>query len=304
MPGATPLRLRDALEPWCAAGVNGALRVLDAPGGAVYLIDGEVGYAECPVASGVDRLLTASGRMPAESWRAALAAGRTRQRVGEELVNAGLLSVAELEAVLLLALYDAALFLFDAAVAVQFEPGTRHPLGLDRTVDLAAVCHEVDRRQRMLAEAWPDPAIDTAAVVPARRLNGQFVALTAVQWEVVANADRRRSPIDLARLLGRDTFTVMLEVRRMAGAGLVEPGRPAGSAAAESAATVRAWASVPVPAPQPVEPKPVARVPDPPSDAPLPRRVVSGDIQESDGFDPVCSEEILLRIRAGLAALR
>jgi hypothetical protein len=309
MPGRTPLRLRDALEPWCAAGVNGALRVLDAPGGAVYLIDGHVGYAECPVASGVDRLLTASGRLPAESWRAALAAGRTRQRVGDELVSAGLLTVAELEAVLLLALYDAALFLFDAAVAVRFEPGTRHPLGLEHAVDLAAVCREVDRRKRTLADAWPDPAIDTAAVVPVRRLNGQFVALTAVQWEVVANADRRRSPIDLARLLGRDTFTVMLEVRRMAGAGLVEPGRPAGSAAAESAATVRAWASVPVPTPRPLERQPKVLAPEPvldptPPGAPLPRRVVSTDVQESDAFEPVCSEEILLRIRAGLAALR
>jgi hypothetical protein len=145
--------------------------------------------------------------------------------------------------------------------------------------------------------------------VPARRLRGQFVALTAVQWEVVANADRRRSPIDLARLLGRDAFTVMLEVRRMAGAGLVEPGRPAGSAVAESAATVRAWASVPVPTPRPLERHSKAPAPEPPPiltppGEPLPRRVVSTDVQESDGFEPVYSDELLLRIRAGLAALR
>src|SRR5262245_48875940 len=119
---ASPPRLRDALEPWCAAGVSGALRVLDAPGGAVYLVDGQVEYAECPVVSGVDRLLTASGRLPAEAWRAALAAGRTQHRVGDELLAAGLLTRLELETVAVLALYDAAHFLFDTAVEVRFEP--------------------------------------------------------------------------------------------------------------------------------------------------------------------------------------
>lgn len=296
-------RLRDALEPWCAAGVSGALRVLDAPGGAVYLVDGQVGYAECPVVSGVDRQLTASGRLPAEVWRAALAAGRTGHRVGEELVGSGLLTHAELEVVVLLALYDAAYFLFDAASEVRFEPGAAHVLGAGNPLELDAVCREVDRRKRLLQEAWPDAAIDTAAVVPVRRLGSQFVALSALQWEVVASADRRRSPVDLARLLGRDTFTILLEVRRMARTGLVEPGRPGGSAAAESIATVRARAA------EPVLPRAVRTEPPPPVlpavDGPLPRRVATVDGSWTPrAADLGCSEELLLRIRAGLAALR
>jgi hypothetical protein len=320
-----PTRLRDALEPWCAAELSGALRVLDAPGGSVYILDGKVEYAECPVVSGVDRLLTASGRLSTEAWRAALAAGRTRFRVGDEIVAAGLISSIELESIVLLALYDAAHFLFDAAVEVRFEPGVRHPLGVACRLELADVAREVDRRKRLLIEAWPDASIDTAAVVPARRLPDQFVALTALQWEVVANADRRRSPIDLARLLGRDTYTVMLEVRRLAKAGLVEPGRPGGSAAAESVATVRARAvestasvrartietmvsartrSEPLLGPAPERPEPPAS--DPPVLEPLPRRVASTEAERTPpiGFDDECSEEILLRIRAGLAALR
>ena len=308
-------RLRDALEPWCAAELSGALRVIDAPGGSVYLVDGRIEYAECPVVSGVDRLLTASGRLPAEAWRAALAAGRTRWRVGDELVAAGLISRLELETVVLLALYDAAHFLFDAAVDVRFEPGVRHPLGVECRLDLADVGREVDRRKRSLVDAWPDASIDTAAVVPVRRLPDQFVALTALQWEVVANADRRRSPIDLARLLGRDTYTVMLEVRRMARAGLVEPGRPGGSAAAESVAEVRARAAEP-----PIEPPLPAltaavELPEPVPYAdgaaldPLPHRLVQTLDDEPDrpvpvGFDDQISVEILLRIKAGLAALR
>jgi hypothetical protein len=306
------MRLRDALEPWCAAELSGALRVIDAPGGSVYIVDGCIEYAECPVVSGVDRLLTASGRLPADAWRAALAAGRTRLRVGDELVATGLITRVEVETVVLLALYDAAHVLFDAAVEVRFEPGVRHPLGVECRLDLADVCREVDRRKRSLIEAWPDASIDTAAVVPARRLPNQFVALTALQWEVVANADRRRSPIDLARLLGRDTYTVMLEVRRMARAGLVEPGRPGGSAAAESVAEVRARTAEPPPAPLPAVLEPTPE-PVPYADGatlePLPHRRISDDNGWAQrpvrvGFDDEISEEILLRIRAGLAALR
>jgi hypothetical protein len=209
-----PPLLRESLEPWCAAGVTGALRVLDPPGGVVYVVDGRIAYAETPVASGVERLLTASGRLPADAWRAAVTAGRAQHRIGPELVDAGLVTQTELEALGVIALYDAAFFLFDLVVSAHFEHRARHPVGHLRTLDLRSVCQEVDRRKRLLADAWPDAAIDTAAVLPQRRLRSQCVALTALQWEVVANADRRRSPIDLARLLGRDTFTVMLEVRR------------------------------------------------------------------------------------------
>ncbi|MEU7825870.1 hypothetical protein [Catellatospora sp. NPDC049133] len=315
-----PPLLRESLEPWCAAGVTGALRVLDPPGGVVYVVDGRIAYAETPVASGVERLLTASGRLPADAWRAAVTAGRAQHRIGPELVDAGLVTQTELEALGVIALYDAAFFLFDLVVSAHFEHRARHPVGHLRTLDLRSVCQEVDRRKRLLADAWPDAAIDTAAVLPQRRLRSQCVALTALQWEVVANADRRRSPIDLARLLGRDTFTVMLEVRRMARTGLVEPGRPGGSAAAESVATVRAKAAADVattalPIVQSArharpEPEP-ERAPDPPAaqapHVPLPRRALRHEAAprpELAGMpDTRVSEQILTRLIAGLGAL-
>ncbi|HZN70855.1 MAG TPA: ADAM 12 protein [Micromonosporaceae bacterium] len=288
--------------------MSGAVRVMDAPGGAVYLVDGLIAYAECSMLPGVDRLLIASGRVPGDAWRAAVVAGRAQERVGAELVSAGLLTVAELEAVTVLALYDAAHVLFDAALTVRFESGQRHPLGLHNPLDPRAVGNEVDRRKQALADAWPDASIDTAAVVPVRRLPGHFVSLTAVQWEVVANADRRRSPVDLARLLGRDAFTIMLEVRRLARAGLVEPGRPNPSVATESVATVRARAAVPV------RTAPAAArvpVPEPPPDdaAPppvgeLPRRRVRDVPPAPSTGSEYYSEEVLVRLRSGLAAMR
>ncbi|WP_051367772.1 hypothetical protein [Hamadaea tsunoensis] len=314
----TPPLVRDALEPWCAAGLTGALRVLDAPGGAVYILDGRVEFAESPVASPPERLLTASGRIAPDTWRAAVRAGR---RVGDELVASGVLSRAEWEATVLLSLYDAAHFLFDLAAGVRFEPGARPEQGAGRPLDLRPVCQEVDRRRRLLADAWPDAAIDTAAVLPQRRLPGGTVALSALQWEIVANADRRRSPIDLARLLGRDTFTVMLEVRRMTRSGLVEPGRPGGSAAAGSVATVRARAAVPpsgfplrrVPEPpepeppEPAEPVAEAAAADPVGPRiPLPRRAPG--TQEYPpapaGGSAYDDSDILLRLLDGLEALR
>lgn len=240
MGASVPSTLRGALEPWCAIGATGALRVEDPPGGAIFIVDGRLSYAECGLVSGVDKLLTASGRVPADVWRAAVASGRATGRVGDTLIADGHISRNELALSALSALMDAAFFLLDAAVTAQFEPDAVNPLGAFCELEFAAVCTEVDRRRRLLDEVWPDPAIDTAAVVPARRVRGHQVSLTAAQWEIVANADRRRSPADLARVLGRETFVMLLEARRLVRSGLIEPGRPGGSAVAGSVAAVRA----------------------------------------------------------------
>ncbi|GIJ49899.1 hypothetical protein Val02_67850 [Virgisporangium aliadipatigenens] len=236
---ALPPRFSSVLEPWCAVGATGALRAVDPPGGAVFLVDGRLVYAESPHAVGVDRLLTASGRLPAETWRAALAAGRGNRRVGDILVEQEHLTGAELELVTSAALLDAALFLFDATVPAQFEAGAGHLIGTGCALEFHDVCQELDRRRRLLDGAWPDPEIDTVPVVPARRLAGHHVGLTAVQWEIVANADRRRTPGDLARLLGRETFVMRLEVRRLAQAGLVTANPPANQTATGTATVPR-----------------------------------------------------------------
>lgn len=301
----TPL-VRDALEPWCAAGVTGALRVLDSPGGAVYLADGVIEYAESPVASSPERLLTASGRITPEAWRAAVASGKPNSRIGDELVAGGTVTRAEWEWAVILSTYDAAHFLFDLAAQVRFANADSHPLGRVRPLELHAVCTEVDRRKRLLADAWPDEVIDTAAVLPVRRLGADCVALSALQWEVVANADRRRSPIDLARLLGRDAFTVMLEVRRMVRLGLVEPGRPGGSVVAGAVATVRARAAASVPPPEPEPPVKQERPVGVPVDAraPLPRRRRPDEPPEPHPERSVYAESTLRRLIDGLEALR
>jgi hypothetical protein len=51
---------------------------------------------------------------------------------------------------------------------------------------------------------------------------------------------------------------------------------------------------------------PAPQRPEPLASEPLPRRMASTEAERTPpiGFDDECSEEILLRIRAGLAALR
>jgi hypothetical protein len=234
-----PSTLWQVLEPWCAAGASGALRLAGRPGGAIYLAEGRLTYAECGLVTGVDKLLTASGQVSVDVWRAAVAAGRSGRPAGETLVNDGHVSRRDLELVVLSAVLDAALLMFEAPVDAHFEPGVANPIGSFCRLDLRTVAREVDRRREQLTAVWSDPAIDTATVLPSRRIRGHHVALNAVQWEIVANAGRRRSPADLARLLGRETFVVLLEARRLAQAGLIKPGRPGGSAVAESVAAVR-----------------------------------------------------------------
>jgi hypothetical protein len=334
-------RVRDALEPWCAVGATGALRVLDPPGGTVYLTAGLISYAESPPACGVDRMLTASGLVSPDGWRAALAAGRGARRVGEALIEHGLVSPSELETAVLSSIYGAAHFLLPADLIslddARFEMGAGHVLGRVVGVDLYVMCEEVDRRRRMLADAWPDSRVDSHAVVPARRLAGHHVALTALQWEIVANADRRRTPVDLARSLGRDTFATLLEVRRMARAGLVEPGRPgaappAGARGARGRELAEPSSVEPSSAetsedPSPAEPvrpprapaaagnggavrepaPPVRRSPDP-AGAPLPRRdgmpapwrTAPSELPPA----PPCPDSTLERIRDALEAMR
>jgi hypothetical protein len=262
------------LHRWCLAGATGALRIVGLPGGAVYLIDGRITHAECPLTSGVPELLTASERVSSEAWSAAMEAGRADHRVGDVLVERQDITAAELEVTTRTALFTAALFQLPAEAPTHFDVGVRHLLGTMRGVDFDQLCAEVDRRRDLLSAAWPDNTVDTAALRPVRQLPGHHVALTSTQWTILTNADRILSPIELARALGQDTFTVLLEARRMAQAGLIE-------AAAATPATAAAKSGKDV--------------------RPLPRRrTVARPSTRHRHDDPAVPIATLLRIRRGL----
>jgi hypothetical protein len=279
-----PVRVRTALHRLCLAGASGALRILGPPGGTVFLIDGRITHAECPLANGLADLLTAGDRVAPEAWSAAVAVGGADHRVGDVLVERGAVTGAELEVLARTALFAGALFQLPVEAPTHFDAGVRHPVGPVRAIEFDQLCAEVDRRRATLVEAWPDDAIDTAPIRPVRHLPGHHVALTSTQWAIIASADRVLSPIELALTLGHDTFAVLLEARRMARAGLIEP-------TSERAPASEAEAS---PADASVKPGKDAR--------PLPRRrgVVARPLTRHRHDDPAVPVATLLRIRRGL----
>ncbi|MCY1141814.1 ADAM 12 protein [Actinoplanes sp. Pm04-4] len=202
---------------------TGVLVVGGHPGGAVYVLEGRVVYAESPAAPGVGELLVASGRLAARTWQNALDLGTSTARVGRLLVEQGHLTQGELELCVLGAIYDAAYFaLSPAAAPVDFLTGATHWLGPVVHVDPAAVNREVGRRVGLLDEIFPDARVDTHAVAPVTRPPRERVTLTSAQWELLVNADGQRTPADLALLLGRAGYATVQELRRMAALGLIE----------------------------------------------------------------------------------
>ena len=315
---------------------TGALVVGGQPGGTVYLLEGQVTYAESAAAPGVGELLTASGRLAPRTWQAALDAGTSRARVGQLLLEQGHLTQGELELCVLGATYDAGYFaLSPASAPVDFLEGATHWLGPIVRADPAAVTREARRRARLLDEIHPNAQLDTAAVIPVPRPPVERVTLTAAQWELLVHADGQRTPADLAQLLGRAGYATIQELRRLAALGLIElpqPREPEDSPALVRLPRARGTAvpvqrpalssvdgpTVPIrrgPRPAPASGDPPARVPEPEaapgSDRPsrlarrkpgakLPKDVAADTGQLHQGTDEV----LLKRIRTALKALR
>lgn len=202
--------------------------------GTLFLEDGRIVHAESPATPGLDVLLTTGGGLAPERWREAVDRAGARRQVARFLVDSGGLAGGELEICHLAAIFDAAFFaLSPGSGPSRFRRGATHWIGSVRSVPAAAVERETRRRGELLDAVWPYPQLDTAPVVPRPAAPGQTV--TARQRILLARADGVRTPADLAWVLGRPAFHTLLDVRRLAAAGLVEtPHAPAPAAAAET----------------------------------------------------------------------
>ncbi|MGW0121140.1 transcriptional regulator [Streptomyces sp. NPDC003327] len=190
--------------------------------GTLYLVDGRVVHAESPAAPGVDVLLTTGGRLPREGWDEAVDRAGAHRAVGRFLVDSGRLHDGELEICHLGAVFDAAFFaLSPTSGPTRFRYGVGHWFGTVRPVSAEAVQRETVRRRELLDAVWPYASVDTAPVVPRPAAPGQSVGARH-RALLAAAAERRRTPAELARLLGRPAFHTLLDVRRLAAAGLVE----------------------------------------------------------------------------------
>ncbi|MGY1498330.1 transcriptional regulator [Streptomyces sp. QTS52] len=214
--------------------------------GSLYLADGQVVHAESPAVPGLDVLLTARGTLDAEGWRDAVGAAGELHRVGRFLVESGRIGAGALEVCHLGAVYDAAYFaLAPSGTPGHFKYGDTHWLGPVRPVPVAAVEHETLRRRALLHRIWPDPAPDSAPLL----LSGSPAAptVTTRQHAVLALVNGVRTAADIALALARPAFHTLVDVRRLAAAGVIAP------------------EAAPTPAPAPVVPPPPSESSAPPA---------------------------------------
>ncbi|MFH8570631.1 hypothetical protein [Streptomyces sp. NPDC017993] len=208
------------LDQLAAERATGALR---GPSGCFYLVDGAVTCVESATAPGLDARLAAAGKVPPERWQDARDTAGAQHTGARYLVDAGLLTQGELEICHLGALLDAAFFALPLLVAddVFFTPGAGHWLGVVRRVGAATLQRATARRRALLGRLAPWAAVDTSPVVPLHPARPATMRPTSSQRRLLAHADGRRTPHELALALGRSAFVTLLDIRRLAAAGLV-----------------------------------------------------------------------------------
>nr|WP_190190180.1 transcriptional regulator [Streptomyces minutiscleroticus] len=250
--------------------------VLTRDRGVLYLVDGQVVHAESPATPGLDVLLTAGGTLGSEGWWEAVSQAGAERRVGRFLVDSGRLSAGALELCHLGALYDAAYFtLGPNSGPTRFRYGVAHWIGPVRPVSVAAVERETLRRRALLDRIWPESATDTEPVERTGRRADP--SLPPRRRTVLDHVDGERTAAAISLALGRPGFHTLVDLRRLAAAGMVT-------------ATVRPAAATPPDARPPADGPPARPVP-PPADRPVPRAASDPDIG------------LLVRLKEALEAL-
>ena len=190
--------------------------------GTLYLADGQIVHAESPAAPGLDVLLTAHGTLSADAWMDAVNQADERHGAARLLLDSGRIAPGTLELCHLGALYDAAYFaLAPSSTPGRFRYGTGHWLGPVRPVPVTSLERETLRRRVLLDRIWPDHAADSAPL--ARADPPRPPTLTGRQQAVLALLDGVRTAPDIARALGRPTFHTLVDIRRLAAAGVLSP---------------------------------------------------------------------------------
>ncbi|MBW1600766.1 transcriptional regulator [Streptomyces sp. JJ66] len=204
---------------------------LVSPAGALYLLDGQVAHAESPAAPGLGILLVRAGRLDAHAWRHALDVSGPDRSVAHHLLSAAQLTRGELELGHLATLLDAAYCVRAAGdLACRFHAGARHWLGPVRSVPVPVLHSELRRRARLLHRIWPHRQLDSAPLRRTHRATATASAparLRPRERDVLRLADGTHTAVDIAAALARQTYRTLVDVRRLAAAGLVETPTPA-----------------------------------------------------------------------------
>ncbi|WP_052682191.1 hypothetical protein [Saccharothrix sp. ST-888] len=190
--------------------------------GVVHLVEGAVLQVESVAAPDLPTLLVRSGRLTEQDLLDLV--GATGLPLLEALWGSGRIGRGVLELCHLTTVSDAAfLALPHDSGPVRFQPGVHPRVGVIRPIDVGTLRAAVARRRALLDRIWPCPWLDSTPL----RLSTAAPDAAGGCWSrgqraVVNAADGRRTPLDIARLLGRPAFATLLDVRRLAAAGLVE----------------------------------------------------------------------------------
>jgi hypothetical protein len=218
--------LREALMICTVSGTSGVLRITGDPGGTIHLADGLVTAIETAGAPGPEVLLLRSGRVSESAWDAAFAAAAAGGRaMNAELIRRQLAGTGELEALLLTALADAMFALAIGTVEeYRAEPGPPGSvLALAPGAEADGLLAEASRRIKIIASS-PFPAVHRRGrLVAAPGAVRPGVRLGQGQDEILALADGRRTPRDLAFALGRGVYAMTVQLARMHQDGLLVP---------------------------------------------------------------------------------
>ncbi|MFE4175571.1 hypothetical protein ACFRR7_26620 [Streptomyces sp. NPDC056909] len=229
-PDASPRNIPALLRRLRREGFSGTVTVSASPGGTIHLRDGLIGAIETPGTPSVESVLLKSGRIDDAGWAAGLTAVRHRDDHAAALVGQGLIGAAELEMLCVATVFEGA-FAMSLVRPEGWEVGPVAPAVLaPRGIEPRTVAEETARRLALVSRLWGSPA-DLARVRmrPSAGADRAAGRLTSRYQALLAVANGRRTPRDLAFTLGRGLFGVMADLIRMNGLQLVqwENGLPA-----------------------------------------------------------------------------
>lgn len=228
--GASPRNVPALLLRLQREGFSGTVTVSASPGGTIHLRDGLIGAIETPGTPSAESVLLKSGRIDDAGWAAGLTAVRHGDDHAAALVGQGLIGAAELEILCVATVFEGA-FAMSLARPEGWEVGAVAPAVLaPRGIEPRTVAEETTRRLALVSRLWGSPAdLARARMRPSARADRVAGRLTGRYQALLAIANGRRTPRDLAFTLGRGLFGVMVDLIRMNGLELVqwENGLPA-----------------------------------------------------------------------------
>jgi hypothetical protein len=224
------------------AGFSGGVAVSGCPDGTIHLRDGLVVAVETPGAPTAEAMLLRTRRVSEADWETARAAGSASGDLGAALLADGLVGAAELDMVRTSAL-------FDGAFAMALSPPGDWEVDATATAPLLAAAQGIEplrltdetaRRLGLLNQLWGPPAtFAKARIRPSSRAGSGAVHLSPRYQDILLSADGRRTPRDIAFLLGRGVYAVMLDLTRLDARRLIERDPPRGPTPAGAVARRR-----------------------------------------------------------------